>query len=87
MLQLNTKNFWYDASTKEFSQELSSLQLAPGTDMEQNIQLTSHRTGDVVEFQHKQTNMSDVGDEDIGEWEYVPVQSGVNINLLTIWND
>lgn len=86
MIHLNTNDLWYDGSTKEFSQEVSSLQLPPGTNMEQNIELKSHKTGDIVEFRFKQTTMDD-GGEDIGEWEYVPVESGININRLTIWND
>jgi hypothetical protein len=86
MIHLNTKDLWYDGSTKEFSQEASTLQLPPGTDMEQNIELKSHKTGSVVEFRFKQANRSDT-EEDISEWEYVPVESGINISQLTIWND
>lgn len=83
MIHLKANMFHQDAT--ELSQEASSLQLPPGTDMKQDITVTS-TDGREMLYTYTGSSMND-GGEDIGEWSYKPVDTTSRIKVLTIWND
>ena len=83
MIQLKANQFFNDET--ELSQEASTLQLPPGTDMTQDIIVTTDNNRKLV-FKFSHTEPMD-GGGDIGEWSYKPVDTDIKIKVLTIWND
>lgn len=76
MLRINTNLFSYDKASKEFVQELSTIQGnirigAQIIDLMQGIELQSERTGAVVRCRFVRTEFCGTEDHEVVAWHFV----------------
>jgi len=92
--KFSTAQFMYFGDQMLFSQEASSLNIRPGSQMPLVIDLKSAKTGTVMSFNFKET-LYDPDEREFNEdvevelagWEYVCMEEGFRKMKLIIWND